>query len=68
MLANAGGSDFACDDAPEIVEADLVRRIQAALAAKGYNPGPADGVMGGETHAAIESVAGCNGLPGDWGA
>ena len=67
MLANAGGSDFTCDDAPEIVEADLVRRIQAALAAKGYNPGPADGVMGGQTHAAIEAWQDAMGFPATGG-
>ena len=65
MLANAGGSDFACDgrEATTSLDADLVRRIQAALAAKGYNPGPADGVMGGKTHAAIEAWQDAMGFP-----
>ena len=56
MLANAGGSDFACDgrEATVEIDADLVRRVQAALATKGYDPGPADGVMGARTRSAIE--------------
>ena len=55
MLASADGYDRA-SYGPEAAAkwvAELARRLWSALAAKRYDPGPADGVMGGRTCAAI---------------
>ena len=43
----------------------LVKDIQAGLAALGYNPGPADGLMGKKTANAIEAFQKDAGLPVD---
>ena len=40
----------------------VVYEIQAALSAKGYSPGPADGAFGGRTRTAIEAYQRDNGL------
>ena len=40
-----------------------VRQIQSALRARGYDPGPADNVMGGRTKAALTKYQTDNGLP-----
>ena len=55
MSTNADGYDRACDgwEADAELDAELVRRIWSALAAKRYDPGPVDGVMGGRTRPAI---------------
>jgi len=37
--------------------------VQQELAGRGYNPGPADGVLGGRTRAAIRHYQGDHGLP-----
>jgi hypothetical protein len=42
----------------------MVRDIQAGLAALGYDPGPADGILGRRTRAAIEAFRGREGLKG----
>ena len=36
---------------------DHVRKVQQALKASGYDPGPLDGVMGGQTRAALRRYA-----------
>lgn len=41
----------------------LVRRIQNALTAKGYNPGATDGTMGTRTSAALSAFQAAKGLP-----
>jgi hypothetical protein len=53
--------------APVPVEADreTVRGVQAALKARGYNPGPADGVMGARTEQALRSFESANGIASD---
>ena len=43
----------------------LVRAVQAELAAKGYDPGPADGLMGNKTRQAIALYQSRNGLVAD---
>ncbi|HQU62512.1 MAG TPA: peptidoglycan-binding domain-containing protein [Nitrosomonas sp.] len=45
------------DDSDEVVTAtpDLIRRVQQALTKAGYKPGPADGVSGAKTVAALKS-------------
>ena len=55
MLANADGYGRACggQTGTAELEAGLVWQVQSALAARGYDPGPADGVMGASTHSAI---------------
>ena len=65
MPARAGGSDFACDGGEATVEldADMVCRIQPALASKGYDPGPVDGVMGGRIRSAIAAWQDGTGFP-----
>ncbi len=40
----------------------IVQNIQRALQAKGFNPGPIDGVVGAETSAAIRAFQQANGL------
>ena len=47
----------AVSDAAEVVKTtpELVRKIQKALLHAGFNPGPADGVIGPKTMAALES-------------
>jgi peptidoglycan hydrolase-like protein with peptidoglycan-binding domain len=44
---------------------DSVRNAQQALKAKGFDPGPIDGVMGPKTHAAIRSYQEKNNLSAD---
>ncbi len=51
---DAGG---ATDDRQRIV------RVQRGLASLGYDPGPADGIMGGKTRAAIRAFQSKMGLP-----
>jgi hypothetical protein len=41
---------------------DVVVRIQKALSAAGYNPGPADGVIGAGTHTALRQYQKAKGL------
>lgn len=41
----------------------LVKNIQNALSAKGYNPGARDGVMGARTGSALNAFQKANGLP-----
>ena len=45
------------------VTSDLVRQVQKALAAKGYDPGPADNSMGPKTKDALMKYQKDNGLP-----
>ena len=54
-LDRAGGYDRACDRRDEAIalDSDQRRRIQAALASAGFDPGPADGKFGPRTHRAI---------------
>ena len=65
MLANAEGYDRACDGRETTAEPEpeLIRRIQSALASKGYDPGPVDGVMGGGTRSAIAAWQDATGFP-----
>jgi len=44
---------------------DTIAFVQRALAAKGYDPGPADGRLGGRTESAIKAFEGDRGLPRD---
>lgn len=52
------------DDADEVVAAtpDLIRQVQQSLANAGYNPGPADGISGPKTDAALKSFQQDNNL------
>ena len=45
------------------VNAVKVREIQAALKARGYDPGPVDNIMGSQTKAALVKFQKDNGLP-----
>ncbi len=40
-----------------------IRNVQQALSDKGFNPGPIDGVMGGQTKAALQQYQEANKLP-----
>lgn len=42
---------------------DTIRKLQNALATKGYNPGPIDGVVGRQTMRAVTRYQGDNSLP-----
>ena len=65
-LAATGSSVRTAENArkalAELPEADVVRVIQEALAAAGQNPGPADGVMGSGTWAALQTYRSEHGL------
>ena len=41
----------------------MIMRVQAALYARGYDPGAIDGVMGMQTKAALASFQAAHGLP-----
>lgn len=53
------------DDGDDVVKVTpaIMRKIQQALANAGFNPGPADGVSGAKTVAAIESFQKQNNIP-----
>jgi hydrogenase-4 component B len=51
-------------DAPEVSRA-LVERVQQALRFRGYQPGPADGLLGPRTRAAIRELLQDNGQESD---
>jgi len=65
-----GGDWVIYDDAPTVVYseglpvvgASLVENVQEQLQDEGYDPGPADGVMGGQTRAAIVAFQRDHGL------
>ncbi|MEW6734458.1 MAG: SafA/ExsA family spore coat assembly protein [Acidobacteriota bacterium] len=42
-----------------------VRQLQDALRAKGFNPGPSDGVFGSRTEAALKAFQSSRGIPAD---
>ena len=62
-LDRAGGHDLACQGQGEAAAlgSDELRRIQEALAAAGFDPGPADGEFGPRTRRAIEGWQQANG-------
>lgn len=53
------------DDGDDVVKVTpaIMRKMQQALASAGFNPGPADGVSGAKTVAAIESFQKQNDIP-----
>lgn len=55
---------FVAEVAPDL-DKDGIRRLQAALLAAGFDPGPADGAMGRKTREAIMAYKATKGLPGD---
>jgi len=65
-----GGDWVIYDDAPTVVYseglpvvgASLVENVQEQLQGEGYDPGPADGVMGGQTRSAIVAFQRDHGL------
>lgn len=48
---------------PETAESGTVRAVQEQLAAKGYDPGPVDGIHGLQTRAAVMAFQDDNALP-----
>ena len=62
-LDRAGGYDRACGGRGDAIALDSSqrRRIQAALADAGFDPGPADGQFGPRTHRAIQAWQHANG-------
>lgn len=48
---------------PPATSSDTIRSIQTNLAALGYRPGPADGILGPRTRSAIEAVQRYHDLP-----
>lgn len=63
-LDRADGHDLACPDTESArqeeegvpaLSTDEWRRIQSALADRGFDPGPADGMPGPRTHSAVEA-------------
>ncbi len=62
-LDRAGGHDLACQGQGEAAAlgSDELRRVQEALAAAGFDPGPADGEFGPRTRRAIEGWQQANG-------
>ena len=51
--------------APGPPDAERIRAVQQALARLGYDPGPADGLMGPRTRAAIRAFQAASGLAAD---
>ncbi len=62
-LDRAGGHDLACQGQGQVAAlgSDELRRVQEALAAAGFDPGPADGEFGPRTRGAIEGWQQANG-------
>lgn len=50
---------------PGVIRQDLVFRVQQALVARGFDPGPIDGKSGGKTRKAITAFRSWAGQPGD---
>lgn len=50
---------------PGVVRQDLVFRVQQALVARGFDPGPVDGKSGARTRKAIAAFRSWSGGPGD---
>jgi peptidoglycan hydrolase-like protein with peptidoglycan-binding domain len=50
---------------PGVVRQDLVYRVQQALVARGFDPGPVDGKSGARTRKAIADFRTWSGKPGD---
>ena len=48
---------------PPAISSETVKSTQTFLAALGYNPGPADGILGFQTRNAIEAFQRDHGLP-----
>lgn len=44
------------------MDGDVVRAIQSTLLARGFNPGPVDGIFGSNTAAAVQAFQGYSGL------
>lgn len=61
--ANRPAGDLAAVPAAENLLPTYIAAVQQALAAKGYRPGPADGVLGPRTRAAIRRYQADYGLP-----
>ena len=65
-LAATGSSVRTAENAvkalAELPKSDVVRVVQEALTAAGQQPGPADGVMGGRTQAALDAYRAQQGL------
>ena len=62
----AAGKASSADPAQASVEASqLTKNVQTSLAKLGYDPGPADGVLGPKTRAAIREYEQHNNLPVD---
>ena len=62
----AGESDpSATSDLEVITDPEVVTELQQALAAAGYDPGPADGTFGPRTEAAVVAFQQANGLTTD---
>lgn len=51
------------EPAPQMTQAERVKLVQTRLKAAGYDPGPADGVLGSRTRAAIGDWQRANGMP-----
>jgi len=60
--ASSGGSSQAAYDSGAGADNGVVRRIQSALAQRGYDPGPVDGRSGPRTRAAIGAYQRDHGL------
>ena len=50
---------------PGVVRQDLVFKVQQALVARGFDPGPIDGKSGGKTRQAIATFRSWSGRSGD---
>ena len=66
LVLCVSASLWAAFQSPELQRnRELVRNVQQALAGKGFDPGPIDGIMGPRTREAIRGFQSANGLTED---
>jgi peptidoglycan hydrolase-like protein with peptidoglycan-binding domain len=63
VIRHAAGAPGVAERAPKAPKPEFVRQAQRALRDLGYRPGPIDGVVGPQTHAALAKYQEAESLP-----
>ncbi len=63
MIFDSGAYDYGYNSAPIYASQALAASVQRRLGRQGYNPGPADGVIGAQTRRAIADFQSDHRLP-----